>query len=68
MKVFGVNHWVGKAVPPHLQGRGPFDLSLADIEELTKHYDVMIKRVSTPGDADAFCIYLDDRGRTFGQR
>jgi len=68
MKVSGVNHWVGKPIPPHLQGQGPFELSLEDFESLTLYYDVMLRRISTPGEDTEFHIFLDDRGRSFRQR
>ncbi len=64
------------ALPEHLQGNGPWHLTLADIERLMDNYDVMLRSEAETSPRGSFPVVarlrrvlaLDSRGGKFRQR
>lgn len=66
MRVVFVWHWIAgrDGVPERYRAAdGPFDVTLEEIEELSKTYDVMLHNVR-----DGIGIYLDEKYKRFSTR
>jgi hypothetical protein len=76
MRIEYASHWChGKAIPDKFQGKGPFDLTIEDLEQLYTEYDVMITHLFTRREYGApkvftgsIGLFLDELGGKFRVR